>query len=130
MISNVCNYWFAVIIMPFASIASVKYGTIFCSAISEEESVVMIVPLSTSKTTKSYFRSWKWNIQWSYLISCFSIFVLKLKQLCSWICNFVVPHLWSVHAFLLTNIRWILISEFHAINEINEKYYTTKNSSQ
>ena len=104
MISYVCNYRFTVIIMPFATIVSFKYGTIFCSTISKEKSVVMIVSLSISKTTIRYFRSWKWNIRWSYLISCFSIFLVWLKHLFFCICNFVAPLLWSVHAFLVTNI--------------------------
>ena len=67
-------------------------------------------------------------ILWSYLNSCISIFAVWVKLLCSWICNIVGPLLWSVHAFIVIHIRWILISLCDTINEIHENWYTTKNS--
>lgn len=43
------------IVMPFATIVPSKYSTVFGAAISKEETIVMIIPLSIGKTTKGYF---------------------------------------------------------------------------
>lgn len=46
------------------------------------------------------------------------------KKLCSWICKL----LWLVHTFIVTSIRWILISLFDTIDELPENWFTRNNS--